>query len=771
MKGKNLKILGLLIGCLVGISVFSGLNFAVAQDETPEPTAITLGTTTSIAAGTFSNDSKIVEYSLTIPAGVGVNLTLQNANGSKLSWSIQVDYETKYSDCMVTEVKCISSETAGDIAKYEPAYKSFVYVALDEVTLTICVKAEGHWNRTANQDDAMFQMISGAIVPTQVWSMGSNGLATGTTSYSANFSALPLTGSGIQAKVFNVSADGWYLFTMNASEGDAGEGSASLTAAVTQLDKANAESFSQGVTKAYGKYKSVGTISRMTWPEGFASENYSTYMPMYLEKGEQYLVGFSMGGGYQVKGKVDLSWAPLNLTEGVLGAAGNAVNFASSDITVVREGNAQWSTWLLLDELDADTLYDLNLAGISDAADWWMAQFSLFDNTWNGMPVTFNQSGKLFGLSLDCYDEASVNGQSYEDYLSLIYSETDIPSNNLGGMNGTDEDWGKKNIAESSWNVPLVKITVMNTTAGKAMGTLPTTTLTVQENAAGVPDLPASGSTMTKIYNGTGDSMGLYKLEGMKGKEVDFTFGNMSVMVNPTFALNFYGECDVPSVGQSVVANAYGQSSFTFDNDSIDWGIVYAKTKLPANEADNMTYWDSDPVDFEVAVFVDTVYVVIDVNGGTETTPWALNTSTFTMNYAEQDFLKSGSEWTAGRDNKIQVLTASVGPCTKAVLEPVYGACCSGTVTAYMVDCCDLCVGYIQQSGGWTINYPIPDYWPNCVSASGYMVLSISSLTAGSVWKLTLSTPSAAIPGFPMFFTLIASLSVVAALVWKRKRQ
>jgi hypothetical protein len=336
-----------------------------------------------------------------------------------------------------------------------------------------------------------------------------------------------------------------------------------------------------------------------------------------------------------------------------------------------------------------------------------------------------------------------------------------------------------------------MKITVMNQTthASGIWWENPTATMVVNENADGVPAFPDAETDTKFAYTLDGSAiasdalpMGLYKLEKKAGNELQFKMTGLPALSNPVFNVKFLSCWDqsIPCKGTNlygVAATSWGSNSFEFDNSTVTYSVSgqYA--------------WDSVKV-WEVPVFNDMIYVLItslsDWTGmGQQQAPlgnarnWNLaggNSTGFTLNYLEEPFLKNKEEFIVSRENTIQCYDIALGPCASAQLEAIYGRCCSVSASFHFINkkwnavnaiaATDALMAMVTVDG---IKAPLP----LCIkSAATYIVLTNYGATTynGSILKLTIWNISISIPGYSVFFTTLAVLGIVAALIVKRKQ-
>jgi hypothetical protein len=330
-----------------------------------------------------------------------------------------------------------------------------------------------------------------------------------------------------------------------------------------------------------------------------------------------------------------------------------------------------------------------------------------------------------------------------------------------------------------------VKVSVTNATVG-AWWENPTVTMKVMENADGVPDFPEAETDAKFGYNLDGAAlaadvlgMGLYKLEKKAGTELQMKFTGLGAWSNPLFNIKFLSCWDqsIPCKGTNlygVAATAWGTNSLSFDNDSVTYSVAGAYA------------WDSAKV-FEVAVFNDEIFVLVTAEDGmgNQAPPTALpnnpnlssgNATGFTLNYLEEAFLKNKQEFIVSRENTIQCYDIALGPCASAQLEAVYGRCCAISANLHFINkkwnavnaiaATDALMAMVTVDG---IKSPLP----LCVkSAASFIVLTSYGATSynGSILKLSIWNISVSIPGYSVFFTTLAVLGVVAALILKRKQ-
>ncbi|MHA1734518.1 MAG: hypothetical protein ACTSU5_21490, partial [Promethearchaeota archaeon] len=761
MNAKNLKracIPGIIVVTLVVVlaPIFAAgdpASSTSANSRPSNPETLELDAERP-AAFTFANDSKIVEYELTIPSSTGVNITLSNTNGTRLSWTVDVDLEVKLNGRVVQQRKCVYSGSAGNNAKNTPEPDTFTYLAVEEIVMRVCVMATSHYNASYDDDDGKFQLAGGTIEAATSWREDENTLTQGIKSVSVNFSAGTSGSDGFTAKVFTVLEDGWYLFKLNATRGSVTEGPQDLNVVVLHLGKADAATMEERVGVVRGQFESAARLTLNTGED----EKYLTHEPAYLEKDEKYLILFldPTGGFDDVKGYAVLSWIKLNVASGDSGSSADTENpetttinidFTSVNLTVAREENNKWSAWVALDSFVAGKAYNLSIDAVPSDLGWWkvtanfLGAFNL-----NDMGAGWGQKGRVFFVPDSISAQRVVNGHNYALGPQFLAWNRKIAPGVLGGLNGTNEVWKAPGRVElESWTHQIARVTVENEST---FPQLPTVRLVVGGDAHGIPALSPSGTVLEKKNVGGGDDMGLYLLENMKGKELDFTFSELGTAINPTYTVSFFTPCDWTTRGlYGVAATAFGTTTFTFKNTTVTHG-------------GDMPAWDDAPEVFEVAVFQDKVYVLI--TGTWPTLPNLANTSSVKISYTATDFLTSGQAFNVSRDNDLVVYKASLGPCTTAKLEGVYGACCSLSATAN-VAACDTFV--VDHASSWTITN-LDSAWPYCISVDGYVVLSTATFTDGSVVKLTITAAPSAIPGYPVFFTLVASLGVVAFLVW-----
>jgi len=774
MNKRNLKISSILIGCLIGLSALFAVNYALGTSTTATTKATALVIDTA-APVTFDNDTKIKEYTLEVPENTVVNISLVNGNGSALHWWIARDDlatsagSNVYADCC----GCIKDEDVwydmGADTYGSKNDSSLLFIAVEKITLTICVQVVDWYNEWDDVSDGKFQSASGTLLAKKVLDLAAaaNKIETTVKSLSLNFTALALGGTNWVIKTLNVAEDGYYLFSGNATASAlSGEAPGQpLYVGIKELGTADPATMCSW-NSVSGPLSPAVDLSYTT--VGHPSDDYLAYETVYLEAGKDYLVyAASMDG--DKRGNLDLAWSVLKTVSGAVGETATTVDFASADVTVAREDNGQWAAWVLYEDtpMEFDTLYDASAT--QTAGDpWWGVSFGPY-SSWDTSKAAEGQMLLIEDCVTSCYKMGKV---AYAPNHKYIRSNVQKLPGVWGGFNATYKVW-----TQGAWGKLteklLMKVVTMNFTGG-VFGASAKVDVIIKENADGVADFPDSGTPINKKLDGAAnDTTGLYKMEKKNGKELQMTFTGQSGYINPTWTLQFVTcwdvaiPCSTPfSTLYGVAVNSLLATSISVDNDSWSYdGIGLG--------------WDSAKV-WEVAIFNPVVYVMITASNPTALpqNPNLVNASSVTLTYTEEAFLKNKKEFIASRNNQMQVFELSLGPCASAQLESVLGQCCSLSATMKFVPKKWNCVAALTALnslliGGMVTITNIKKPLPICISPQTvYLVLTGYGATTsnGSILKLTITNIKISIPGYSVFFTTIAALGVVAALIWKRRQ-
>jgi hypothetical protein len=749
-----------------------------------EPTELVIGTATAVTG--FDNDTKVKEYTVDLLANKVYNISLANANGTALKWSIfrsdmpfSAD-STVLADCC----GCILSDSVayyygagrpegmgpGGDMYYPKNDSSQLIVAVEKITLKICVIVAGVFDNWYNVNTMNFASASGSLLVREVQDLAVDGskIASTVTSLSVNFSTMITSYATRIIKILNVAETGWYLLTQNTThnpDAGVGEGQTQITGAFLELGTAD-------VATMCSDNNIIGTF-RAAWSGQWNTEDYKNnkfggYDIAYLEKGKDYLMWVSGD-----LGSVIMSWSLLKTVEGKIGEDAISVNLASADITVVTESNNQKSAWVIFeDEFDFDTLYDVS-ASVT-GLEWWNVKLDL-NKLGAGTSPNKNMAFVCQMLILeDCVTPCYKIGKTaYAPSHKLISSSNSLlPTGGgiqLGGQNGTYKSWSTSTWGSKLTNIPL-KVSATNETVNQ-WGLVGAVSVTVKKNADGVADFPETGAVITKTLDGAaGDTTGLYKLEKKAGKEIQFSLSGLSAQVNPTWTFEFVTCWDnvIPCVAggaqkmRGTTVESWGSTSFTVTN------TTYLHSTVAA--------WDSAKIR-EVLVYNDVVYVLITASNpddglvpGTNN-PNQVNVSSITVGWEEEAFLANKKEFIVSRDNKLQAYSLSMSPCAYAQLVNKYGKCCSLSATAYAVPKKWNCVGAVSGLSSISITQ-IKANVARCKIGSVYLVLTAfgSGTSDGSILQLIITNVSVGIPGYSVFFTTLATLGVVVALIVKRKQ-
>jgi hypothetical protein len=771
MNKRNLKISSILIGCLVGLSALFAVNYALGTSTTAttKATALVIDTAATVS---FDNDTKIKEYTLEVPENTVVNISLKNSNGSALHWWVSRDDlatsagSSVFDDCC----GCIKDEDVyydGGADTYGPQNdSSLLFIAVEKITLTICVQVVDWYNEWDDVSDGIFTSASGTLLAKKVLdlSAAANKIETTVKSLALNFTALALGGTNWVIKTLNVAEDGYYLFSGNATVSAlSGEFSGdSLYVGIKELGTADPDTMCSWSTVS-GPLSPAADLSFTTVDH--PDDDYLAYEAVYLEAGKDYLV-YAASQAAGNRGNLDLAWSVLKTVSGAVGETATTVDFSSADVTAVSEMGGmgfQKSAWVLYEDtpMEFDTLYDASAT--QTAGDpWWGVSFGPY-SSWQ---VSKAAEGQIL-LIEDCVRPTYKIGKvAYAPNHKYIRSNVQGLPGILGGLNATYKLWSQGAWGKLTEKL-LMKVSASNFTGGQWAPAAKVDVI-IKENADGVADFPDSGTPINKKLDGaTNDTTGLYKLEKKNGKELQIKASGFSSYVNPTWTVAFISCWDiaVPCLGMSLPGVAVGSfmtTSFTVDNDTWNWDGMGLS-------------WDSAIVQ-EVAIFNPLVYVLITASN--PTFPNLQNATSLILTYTEEAFLKNKKEFIASRDNQMQVYELALGPCASAQLESVLGQCCSLSATLKFVPKKWNAVSAVTALNtlilmGFLTATEIKSPLPLCIkSQTVYLILSSfnGDSANGSILKLTITNISVSIPGYSVFFTTVAALGVVAALIWKRRQ-
>jgi len=624
------------------------------------PKNLTVPVSQSQGAFTFNPDTTVVTFTVLLgnatPGSVGkqYNLTVYNDNGTSIEtqvWQVHV----WNSGCTWNTTDQIGSDAT---FPNTPSYQTWIITALSPVQIYIQVTSQSFIQGAGAS-------WGGYITITETGGYQQVPLAQGAAFSPVNVTDFQASQRGFYAQEFSVSTTGWYYLQVNAtSTYPAHDPSFNILI----FEKGLGVSAYTGDTPVIG----LGTMVLNLMVGHNSSKGF--FVNTQLQANSTYvliLTSDHFSEGY-------LSYCdvkPLNTYTGVIGAAGSQIDFTNA----FQDSNTQYSAYIQLPQLKFDTLYSWSIS--APTFPWDVTTVNgLFSMYYPQMGVP---SSGCFIVSQNQSPNCTEDGQPFPKFnLEYFMCKEWIFGN--ASIYYPIPQWTQTYLSDPLWQVPYIHIAIANSLGDPSIGLLGPITLIIKENGSSIPDFNGTVSATDPSYSSrtftfqndgsSGDSMGIYKISGKKGSELQLQVLNLQgateVNNNETnqFSLSFATSLYSGISSQNIMST--GGQDFGY---AVPWGEDFT--------IDNGTYhpylWpDGAAKIYETALFTDPVYILIESSvmiGSGLPGDITNNASQITLNWTYEPFKKSGDTYVVSQDNQIQVYDVNIPICGIYTYASVYG--------------------------------------------------------------------------------------------------
>ncbi len=738
---KGLIIAAIAVGgffaVFIPFMIFSNPNL-----PRPVSLAITASNTSFTVPFFFKgNDSRVISYSLSIPSGKQVNISIGNNFGTTLRATISRTQQQ--SQCWLSTDSCVQILDPTDQGA-SPTITSRIFTALVDTQLCISMRGistTGRWSEAG-----------GNVSVVQTFFYQNTTLPTGQT----NVTNVDLGGSqNVQYfQEFSVATSGYYIVRSNASS------SGGAPNAVVQILLKG-----QGVASDIANSMSgAATEICMITHSGSPSNNHFTIA--YLESGRTYILRYSLRGFINIT-----SWELITPLKGVTDANGVTLDFNSPATTATVFQNPTDATlhYMFVDfgtSLQYHTLYDINVS-----ADPYPDHIgvSLFpgDMAWSwttlttGAYFTSGRSINILFLNDQCEPLVKDGQSQLRSHQYIINIPSTSPWNNFS----LRPSWSTSlNAVPRQWFMEHQLVTVVFDGTNHPSNVK----LSFSPTSAGIPAFP-QGPEQNGVYNTTftfrnngaagENGVGLYKISGRRDSEFQGRFTQMDNWYNMQPNFIFF-----TAKGTSGARNQAGTYTISVTNTTRTWGGANID-------------WDT-PIVKEMCLMEDPVYVVFN---GTYSATAVSNITSFRLEYNYEPFPTLNTPFTVSRDNNIQMFKPISMPMVAAIQAYLdYGGCCRDIVdtsTVTILPTCP-CLGISLTDATMEYSSRNPEYQGFPGSFGAYVIWLRSTLNTGgssgyfdgAVLRLNVwSSSGTDWLAWGCFIGAAAGLAVVGLMFWKRK--